>query len=1182
MNWNQPGSRGFIRALVALLLCISVVELLHADEPPRFVRGINLNGPAVEIDGNSWEGRDSRHYRTNDQAFENQSVALRPPTDAQRALMIRSSRWNHQARMELTDLPNARCQVFVYIWEDNDPETFSLFLQGEKVAPDIRSGNAGEWRRLGPFVVDVEKGTVTLTTEGGAANLSGIEVWEGTGTVPEPRPPELVAFPAVTPEFAKRFHDTIAPLLSKHCLECHNASDRRGGLDLSDWKAAGKGGESGAVVVARKPDDSLLWQHVESDEMPKERPPLNPQEKAVLRQWIADGAVWGEPRIDPFLFTTARRAGYDWWSLQPIRQPSPPEVNDRSWGINEIDAFILAQLEAESLHPAPAADRRTLIRRLSFDVTGLPPTPDEVQRFIDDADPRAYEQLVDRLLESPHYGERWARHWLDVIRFGESQGFERNKIRDNAWRFRDWVIQAFNDNLPFDEFVRRQIAGDVLYPDDLTALIATGYHVCGTWDQVGFLEGSAEMQRGVKQDHLEDVVATLGQAFLGLTINCARCHDHKFDPISQREYYQMASLLDGVVTQAEKEREGITLSFDPRREAELKDRIAGLRSSRGELETALRERYGSSVGTPVEGLRAVYRFDEESQGPVPDQFGIDSATTLERGDKPAFATREPAAELIRSIKQTGELSVEVWITPGKAEQSGPARIVTVSADTGRRNLTLGQDAGRYDVRLRTTKTDANGNPSLASPDGTVRTERTHVVYTFGSGGKARLYVNGVRVAEKKYEGDLSNWDEGFRLGLGNEFTGDRPWDGTFHFLALYDRALDEPQVKHHLETGSTDLRGVEPIESLFAKATVQEREQHAALAAELRRLEQELGEVTFDGVAHVVIPRAPEATYVLARGDYRQPGDMVGPAGLDSLQGLPADFGLEADAPEGPRRAKLAEWLTDPRNPLTARVFVNRVWYYHFGQGLVDTPSDFGFNGGRPSHPELLDYLAARFIDSGWDVKALQRLILTSATYRQQSRVTNDKAAQDDADNRLLWRSNLRRLEGEEIRDAMLAVSGALNPQLGGPSYRDMQVGGGVMGTNSEFTDPTNEFSPATCRRTIYRLWARCGNLPMLESLDCPDPSVMSPRRTSTITPIQALSLLNSPFAENCAKSSAERVRADTGDDAARQIAQAYRYAFGREPRDEERAIAEQFVREFGLEQMCLTLFNTNEFLFVD
>jgi hypothetical protein len=261
---------------------------------------------------------------------------------------------------------------------------------------------------------------------------------------------------------------------------------------------------------------------------------------------------------------------------------------------------------------------------------------------------------------------------------------------------------------------------------------------------------------------------------------------------------------------------------------------------------------------------------------------------------------------------------------------------------------------------------------------------------------------------------------------------------------------------------------------------------------------------------------------------------------------------------------------------------VNRVWYYHFGRGLVDTPSDFGFNGGQPSHPELLDYLAARFIDSGWDVKALQRLILTSATYRQQSRVAGDKAAQVDADNRLLWRANLRRLEGEEIRDAMLAVSGALNPQLGGPSYRDMQVGGGVMGTNAEFTDPTNEFNPATCRRTIYRLWARSGNLPMLESLDCPDPSVMSPRRTSTITPIQALSLLNSPFAENCAKRFAERVRADAGDDVNRQIARVYELAFGRGPREEERAIAERFVREIGLDQMCVAVFNANGFLFVD
>ena len=581
---------------------------------------------------------------------------------------------------------------------------------------------------------------------------------------------------------------------------------------------------------------------------------------------------------------------------------APPAVKRSDWPRNDVDRFVLARLEARGLSPAPEADRRTLIRRLSFDLIGLPPEPEEVERFVADPAPDAYEKLVDRLLASPHHGERWARHWLDVVRFGESQGFEYNRIRDNAWRYRDWVVDAFNRDLPYDEFVRRQVAGDVLYPKDLDALIATGYLVCGTWDQPGHLEGSESMRKQVRQDELEEMVATLGQSFLGLTINCARCHDHKFDPISQKEYYQVAALLAGV-TQGEKEREKIPLS---------------------------------------------------------------------------------------------------------------------PSDPGKR----------------------------------------------------------------------------------------------------------------------------------------------------------------FSGVAHVVIPRQPPVSAVLERGDHRKPGETVAPAGLKALSGLEADFGLAPDAPEGRRREALARWLGDRRNPLTARVFVNRLWHHHFGQGLVDTPSDFGFNGGRPSHPELLDFLAARFVGGGWRIKEMHRLLVTSAAYRQETRVRDDRAEGLDAENRLLWRANRRRLEGEAVRDAALAVSGALNRQIGGPSFRDVAVKLGTQ--NHEFTDPTGEFSDAVNRRTLYRLWARSGNHPMLDALDCPDPSVMAPRRTRTITPLQALSMTNNPFMEKCAERFAARLRRDAGDDAARQVERAWRLAFSRPPGDREARAARSFVAKHGLDGLCLVLFNANEFLFID
>ncbi|MBW3541145.1 MAG: DUF1553 domain-containing protein [Planctomycetes bacterium] len=393
--------------------------------------------------------------------------------------------------------------------------------------------------------------------------------------------------------------------------------------------------------------------------------------------------------------------------------------------------------------------------------------------------------------------------------------------------------------------------------------------------------------------------------------------------------------------------------------------------------------------------------------------------------------------------------------------------------------------------------------------------------------------------------------------------------------------------------------------------------------------ESRLAKLKFGGTAHVIVPKQPPVFHVLERGDPQQPQEQVAPAGLKALEvaaGLGWDFGLKPDAPGAERRLALARWLTDRRNPLTPRVMVNRLWHYHFGQGLVDTPSDFGFSGGRPTHPELLDWLAAEFVgvegrgsrvesqkseDGGqksgvgrldatvgaaasgpqpstlnpqaaWSLKHLHRLIVTSAAYRQRSNVENAAAVAVDAENRLLWRANRRRLEGEAVRDAVLAVSGALNPAVGGPSYRDVKVDGGVMGSNAEFTVPTAEFNAETLRRTIYRLWARAGNNPLLESLDCPDPSVMLPRRTMTTTPVQSLSLLNNAFMEHCAGRFAERVRREGGSGADAQIRRAYALAFGREPRPRELKLSRPFVEKRGLEQLCLVLMNANEFLFVD
>ena len=637
------------------------------------------------------------------------------------------------------------------------------------------------------------------------------------------------------------------------------------------------------------------------------------------------------------------RAGRDWWSLQPLRPIAVPAVNDGPPSSNPIDHFILQRLKKEKLAPSPMADRRTLIRRLTFDLIGLPPTPPEVEAFVNDHSADAYERLVDRLLDSPHYGERWARHWLDIVRYGESQGFERNKFRPSAWKYRDFVVEAFNSDMPYDQFVRWQIAGDVLEPDDPLAVIASGFLALGPYDLTAYNNGTPPMRAFAREEELEGLVGTVGQAFLGLTVHCARCHNHKFDPISQKEFYRFSAALGG--TYQGDEREVLTKNGRPI----AQKKVAVLRHE-------------------IEGL----------------------------------ATQEKAAD----------------------------------------------DAAKADLSAK------------------------------------RLRLESV-----------------------------------------------------------------------------------------VRLLE--------GGPVHTTRPKQPGPWHVLARGDYRQPRDVVSPGGIAAVGGVSADWQLTDNAPEAERRKALAQWITDPHNPLPPRVIVNRLWAHHFGEGLVRTPSDFGFQGGAPSHPELLDWLAGQLVHpktgTPWSLKRIQRLIVTSATYRQSSRSV-PAAAQVDADNRLLWRQASRRLEAEAFRDAVLAVSGEIDLRMGGPGYRDYKVStSGGNETYTVFDAIGGEFN----RRSLYRTWLRTGTNPMLDLLDCPDPSVATPKRTVTSTPLQALSLLNNKFMEHHAERFAERLKREAPEGLATQVRRAYDLAFGRRPTDEEISFGQRFVEAHGLAQLCLVLLNTSEFSYV-
>jgi hypothetical protein len=639
-----------------------------------------------------------------------------------------------------------------------------------------------------------------------------------------------------------------------------------------------------------------------------------------------------------------RRAGRDWWSLQPLRPVAVPSVDGSPWAINPIDHFILRRLKKERFTPSPLADRRTLIRRLSFDLVGLPPTPHEVEAFVNDSFPGAYERLVDRLLDSPHYGERWARHWLDIVRYGESQGFERNKFRPSAWKYRDFVVEAFNSDMPFNQFVRWQIAGDVLEPDEPLAVIASGFLAMGPYDLTAYNNGTPPMRAFAREEELEGLVATVGQAFLGLTVHCARCHNHKFDPISQKEFYQFSAALGGTYQGSERE---------------------------------------------------------------------------------------------------------------------------VLTDKGR-------------------------------------------------------LIAQQRVAALRHQ-----------------------------------------------------------IESLAGQEKSADEETKPGLAAKRYRLESVM-RLLEGGPVHTTRPKQPGPWHILARGDYRQPRDVVGPGGIVALGGLSADWQLAKDAPEAERRKALARWIADPHNPLTPRVIVNRLWAHHFGAGLVRTPSDFGFQGGLPSHPELLDWLAGQLLhpDDGaaWRLKGIQRLIVMSAAYRQSSRSV-PKAAQVDADNRLLWRQAPRRLEAEAFRDAVLAVSGEIDLRMGGPGYRDFKVSSaGDNETYTVFDAVGGDFN----RRSLYRTCLRTGTSPLLDMLDCPDPSVATPQRTVTSTPLQALALLNNRFMEHHAERFAERLKREAPQGTAAQVRRAYGLAFARQPTDGELAFGERFATEHGLTQLCLVLLNTSEFSYID
>ena len=921
-----------------------------------------------------------------------------------------------------------------------------------------------------------------------------------------------------------------------------------------------------------KPEDSLLWERVSSDEMPP-KTHLAESEKSVLRAWLAAGADWGTDPIDTFQATTSRRASRDWWSLQPVTRPPPPMIRKVDWVRTPIDRFILKELEANGLSPTHEADRRELIRRVCFDLTGLPPEPEAIDAFLDDHSPGAYAAMLDRYLASPQYGVRWARWWLDLARYGESNGYEFDEFRPAAWRYRDWVVDSFNRDVPYDLFARLQLAGDVVRPNDASAIAATGFLVAGAYDTVGQTQQSLVMRAVVRSDEIEDLVGTVGQTFLGVTVNCARCHDHKFDPIRQTEYYRIASALSGV-----RHGERDLTPFDPAA-AGVRAQIQSLQSRVEAIEKPARDQVlahrGNVDSTPPDPI-AAWNFETglvDLKGKIVLSLEGGAKLTplgLEFDGKLALATSTPLDRALSSK------TLEVWAQlENLSQRGGGAMSIATREGLIFDAIVFGElEAGRW-------MAGSDGFRRYQSVSGAVEADAlgrpVHLAITYGADGTTRVYRDGLPYGNPYKAASPAAFAPGEAVILfGQRHTpagANRGLAGTIMRARLYDRALEPREVA----ASAASFRGYISASAVAASLTPERRQERSRLLAEIERLRTSLAA---NPRVYGVAPREPGAMHVEIRGNPNQPGERVTAGGIAAIVAPAVDFGLKADAAEALRRERLAAWVCNSHNPLFARVVVNRLWQAHFGTGFVETASDLGFNGGKPSHPELLDWLAGEIIAQRFSLKSMHRLILNSAAFRQASR-TDPLARSKDAGNRLIWQRAPVRLQAEMVRDAMLSVAGVLDTRLGGPSFFDHSVHK-APGTAAILYTSIDSSAPGTNRRTLFRAWLRGGRSHLLDAFDCPDPSTSAPRRAVTTTPLQALSMMNNALVLHLSAEFARRLSAEVGDDPGRQVDRAYRLALGRLPEPEERSQAVTVVERAGLPAFTRAIFNCNEFLYFD
>ena len=920
------------------------------------------------------------------------------------------------------------------------------------------------------------------------------------------------------------FAKDIRPVLEKKCLSCHNPNLSKGDVSLAEASSVFAAGAT--LVVPGKALESDLYLMVmpekpgEKPEMPAKGDPLTRVEAEALRAWIDEGAKWPEGLV----LREASKADKTWWAYQPLAKPKHDSIDD----------YLEDQLKENGLAMNPPADPRTLIRRVTYDLTGLPPTPEEVSAFVRDPDSKAYEKLVDRLLASPGYGERWGRHWLDVVRFGESIGYERNVIIDNLWPFRDYVIRSINEDKPMNQFIREHLAGDVFGKDQPEVEIGSAFLVAGPYDDVGNQDKAQAAQ--IRANTLDEIISATGEAFLGMTLGCARCHDHKFDPIKQSDYYSLYATFSGIrhgqrVLATAQEKQARAAKVTP-----LEERKAALETERATLEAAVIARARAKAA----------EFETHWTRPAVDRTGTEERFT------------PVTAKFVRLVSEAQDIKL------GNAAGFGIDEFEVWSAETEPRNVALAANGGKASGEARKIEDFPNAYGPQHAIDGKTGAR-------FISAGP---YLTIELARPTRVDRVI------FSSARGEE----TPQHVKFVFVAEYRiEVSDDGETWREVANG----RDRKPANPNHQDLRWRQLETSAEESAKLAALRRELAEVNGELAAIPPLPtvwvgnRNPEDAkgpfHVFIGGSPQRPGETVAPASLSTLGEVVPGYNLPAGAEEATRRLQLAQWIIHPDNPLTLRVLANRVWQNHFGTGIVDTPNDFGYMGGRPVHPEMLDFLAVKLKENGWRLKPLHRMIVLTRAYRQSSGWRGE-AAKVDGDSRLLWRFPPRRLSAEEIRDTILSISGRLDTRMGGPGFRLYHF----MQDNVCTYEPLNEHGPETWRRSVYHQNARASVVDLMTEFDQPDCAFSTPKRVATTTPLQALTLLNHRFTLDMAGALADRITITAGDDPSAQVIAAFHLAYQRDPDAEELAHSLAALPMTGLRGFCRALLNSSELIHVD